>query len=59
MCGHCEAVVKKALEGLDGVDEAVVSHDAGTAVLSISGDVDDALLRKTVEDKEYTVLGIE
>ena len=59
MCGHCEAVVKKALEGLDGVDEAVVSHDTGTAVLSISGDVDDALLKKTVEDKEYTVLGIE
>ncbi len=59
MCGHCEATVKKALEALDQVTEAVVSHDAGTAVLTLSGDVDDAVLKQTVEDKDFTVVGIE
>lgn len=59
MCGHCEATVKKALEALEQVDEAVVSHEAGTAVVSLNTDVDDAILRKTVEDKDYKVLGIE
>ncbi len=59
MCGHCEATVKKALEALEQVDEAVVSHEAGTAVVSLNADVDDAILRKTVEDKDYKVLGIE
>lgn len=58
-CGHCEATVKKALEALDQVTEAVVSHDAGTAVLTLSGDVDDAVLKQTVEDKDFTVVGIE
>lgn len=59
MCGHCEATVKKALETLDQVDEAVVSHDAGTAVLSLNADIDDAVLTKTVEDKDFKVLAIE
>lgn len=58
MCGHCEATVKKALEGLDGVTEAVVSHEAGTAVVKLSADVSDEVLKKTVEDKEYTVVSV-
>ena len=59
MCGHCEASVKKALENLDGVSEAVVSHESGTAVVTLSADVDDAVLTKAVEDRDYKVLGIE
>ncbi|MDO4167311.1 MAG: heavy metal translocating P-type ATPase [Eubacteriales bacterium] len=59
MCGHCEAAVKKALEALEQVDEAVVSHEAGTAVVSLNADIEDAILKKTVEDKDYKVLGIE
>lgn len=58
MCGHCEATVKKALEGLDGVSEAIVSHEAGTAVVKLSADVSDDVLKKTVEDKEYTVVSV-
>ena len=58
MCGHCEASVKKALEGLDGVTEAVVSHETGTAVVKLSADVSDEVLKKTVEDKEYTVVSV-
>ncbi len=53
MCGHCEATVKKALEGLDGVTSAEVSHEAGTAVVELSADVADDVLKKTVEDKDY------
>ena len=56
MCAHCEARVKKALEAIDGVTEAVCSHEAGTAVLTLAHEVDDALLKKTVEDAGYTVL---
>ena len=59
MCGHCEATVKKALEALDFVNEAVVSHDAGTAVITVSGDVDEAVIRKTIEDKDFEYCGIE
>ena len=58
MCGHCEATVKKALEGLDGVTSAEVSHEAGTAVVEFSADVADDVLKKTVEDKDYKVTAI-
>ncbi len=58
MCKHCEKTVKGALEALDGVAEAVVSHEAGTAVVTLTGDVSDDTLKKAVEDKDYTVTGI-
>ena len=58
MCGHCEASVKKALEALDQVSEAVVSHTEGTAVVTLTGDVDDSVLTQAVEAKDYKVLGI-
>ncbi len=58
MCGHCEATVKKALEALDGVSSATVSHEKGTAVVELSGEVSDADMTKAVEDKDYKVLGI-
>ena len=58
MCGHCEATVKKALEGIDGVASAEVSHEAGTAVVELSADVADDVLKKTVEDKDYKVTAI-
>ena len=58
MCGHCEATVKKALEGLDGVTSAEVSHETGTAVVELSADVTDDVLKKTVEDKDYKVTSI-
>ncbi len=59
MCGHCEARVKKCLEALPQVDEAAVSHEAGTAVLTLNAEVADDVLKKTVEDQDYQVLGIE
>ena len=59
MCGHCEATVKKALEAVAGVESAEVSHEAGTAVVTLTADVDNAVLKKAVEDKDYTVTGIE
>ena len=59
MCGHCEARVKKALEALPAVSEAVVSHTAGTAIVSLTEDVDIETLKKAVEDQDYKVLGIE
>lgn len=58
MCGHCEATVKKALEALDGVISADVSHDKGTAVVALEKDVADDVLTKAVEDKDYKVTGI-
>ncbi len=58
MCGHCEAAVKKALEELEGVTEAVVSHEQGTAVVKLSEDVSDDILKKTVEEKDYTVVSV-
>ena len=59
MCPHCEANVKKTLEALGNVTSAEVSHKAGTAVLSLSGDVDDAVIKKAVEDKGYKVVSIQ
>ena len=59
MCGHCEAAVKKALEALDQVDAAEVSHEAGTAVVTLSSEASDDVLKKAVEDKDYKVVGIE
>ena len=59
MCGHCEAAVKKALEALPQVDEAVVSHEAGTAELTLNAQIADDVLKKTVEDKDYTVTSVE
>lgn len=58
MCGHCEATVKKALEALDGVETAEVSHDKGTAVVTLSGSVGDEVLKKAVEDKDFKVVYI-
>ncbi len=58
MCGHCEASVKKALEALDGVISADVSHDKGTAVVALEKDVADDVLTKAVEDKDFKVTGI-
>lgn len=59
MCGHCEATVKKALEALDGVEEAVVSHEAGTAELKLSADVADDVLTKAVEEKDFKVVSVQ
>ena len=59
MCGHCEATVKKTLEALEGVKAAEVSHEAGTAVVELSENVQDDVLQKAVEDKDYKVLSIE
>ena len=59
MCGHCEEAVKKALEALPQVDEAVVSHEAGTAELTLNAEIADDVLKKTVEDKDYTVTSVE
>ena len=58
MCNHCEMSVKKALEALDGVAEAKVSHEAGEAVVSLTADVADDVLKAAVEAKDYKVLGI-
>ena len=58
MCGHCEATVKKALEALEGVISADVSHDKGTAVVALEKDVADDILTKAVEDKDFKVTGI-
>ena len=57
MCAHCEARVKKCLEALPQVDEAVVSHEQGTAVLKLNADVSDDVLKKAVEDQGYEVVG--
>ncbi len=59
MCGHCEATVKKALEALPEVTSAEVSHEAGTAVVTLSSEVADDVLKKTVEEKDYKVTAID
>ncbi len=59
MCGHCEAAVKKALEALPQVDEAVVSHEKGTAVVKLNAEIADETLKKTVEDKDYQVVSVK
>ena len=59
MCGHCEAAVKKALEALDGVAGAEVSHEKGTAVVTLTAPVSDDVLKTAVEAQDYTVKGIQ
>ena len=59
MCGHCEATVKKALEALPQVEEAVVSHEKGTAVVKLNAEIADETLKKTVEDKDYQVVSVK
>lgn len=59
MCGHCEARVKKSLEALAEVDAAEVSHEAGTAVVTLNTEVGDDTLKKAVEDQDYKVLDIQ
>lgn len=59
MCGHCEARVKKALEALDAVSEAAVSHESGTAIVTLSSDISDEKLKETVEAEDYKVTSIQ
>lgn len=59
MCGHCEAAVKSALEALPEVSEADVSHENGTAVVSLSKNIEDSVLKEAVEAKDYTVTEIK
>ena len=59
MCGHCQARVKKVLEKLDAVEEAVVSYETGTAVVTLKEDIDNDVLKKAVEDQDYTVTEIK
>ena len=59
MCGHCEARVKKCLEALPQVEEAIVSHKDGTAVVTLAEALDDTVLKKTVEDQDYEVISIK
>ena len=59
MCGHCEARVKKALEAVEGVESAVADHNTNTAVVTLSADVADDVLRKAVEDQDYKVVSIQ
>ena len=58
MCEHCENRVKKVLTAIDGIDDAKVSHEAGTAVVTLSGDVEDEAMKKAVEDQDYKVVDI-
>lgn len=59
MCTHCEAAVQKALEAIETVEAAEVSHETGTAVVTLSAETDNAVLQQAVEAKDYRVLGIE
>ena len=59
MCGHCEARVKKALEALSEVETAEVSHETGTAVVTLKAETADEVLKKAVEDQDYKVLEIQ
>ena len=58
MCVRCEAHVKKALEALEQVDEAVVSHEAGTAVVKLNGQIEDEVLKNAVEAEDYKVISV-
>ena len=58
MCPHCEATVKKTLEAIDGVESAEVSHEKGTAVVTLTAEVSNDVLKKTVEDQGYNVISI-
>lgn len=57
-CGHCETCVRKALENVDGVCEAVISHERKTAVVTLDKDVPNEILKQSVESEDYLVLGI-
>ena len=57
MCSHCEARVKKTLEKFDEIDSAVVSHEAGTAVVTLNAPLDEAAVKQAIEDQDYQVLG--
>ncbi|MBR3642300.1 MAG: heavy-metal-associated domain-containing protein, partial [Parasporobacterium sp.] len=59
MCGHCEATVKKALEALPFVESAKVSHEAGTAVMTLNGEFDEEAVKKAIEDRDYGYIGME
>ncbi len=59
MCGHCEATVKKALEAIDGIESAEASHDNNSAVITLSKDVDEALIKQAIEDKDFSYIGLE
>ena len=59
MCQHCEASVKKALEKLPFVESAAASHEAGTAVITLCGELDEAAVKEAIEDRDYTFVGIE
>lgn len=59
MCGHCEATVKKALEAVEGVEAAVVSHEKGTAVITLAKEIDADVFKKIIEDKDFTFIGME
>ena len=59
MCGHCEATVKNALEAVDGVESALVSHEKGSAEVTLTREVADDVLKKAVEDKDYKVTAID
>ena len=59
MCGHCEARVKKCLEALPEVTEAIVSYETGTAVVKLGTELDNEVLKKTVEAQDYTVLSVQ
>ena len=59
MCGHCEAAVKKALEAIETVENAEVSHESGTATVTLKAPTADETLKKAVEYKDYTVISIE
>ena len=59
MCGHCEARVKKVLERLPEVDEAIVSFEAGTAIVKLNTAIENEVLTAVVEDQDYTVLAVE
>ena len=58
MCCHCEATVKKTLEAIDGVESAAVSHEKGEAVLELSKDVPEEVIKKAVEDKDYEFVSL-
>ena len=59
MCGHCEATVKKALEAVEGVEAAVVSHEKGTAVVTLAKEIDAEVFKKIIEDKDFTFIAVE
>ena len=59
MCKHCEARVKKILEGIDGVVEAEVSHEKGTAIVTLAKDVDNSVLKNAIEAQDYPVIDIQ